>query len=91
MGNIPAEIIKEYRVKVVGLDFPVCGRIVKSVSGDNEGAFLGELSHFCKKVEGAGDIHKPDLVSGSVGNVEYLIVSYLEDFTAIDVQVNASY
>jgi len=90
MSNIPAEIIKQYRVRVEGLDFTVYGRIIKSVSG-NEDVFLGELSHYCRQSEDAFSVNKPNLVSGNIGNVEQGIISYLERFATIDVEVNLYY
>ncbi|HRN40918.1 MAG TPA: hypothetical protein PK649_02455 [Vicingus sp.] len=91
MNNVPAEIIKQYRVKVEGVNFTVYGRIIKSVSGDDENVFLGELSHYCKQTEDAIDVYRPSLVGNNIDRVEHLITNYLEKFTNINIEENKYY
>lgn len=91
MSNVPAEIIKQYRVRVEGLNFTIYGRIIKSVSGDDEDVFLGELSHYCKQFNEAIDVYRPSLIGNNIEKVEYLIISYLEKFTNINVEENTHY
>lgn len=91
MGNVPAEIIKEYRVQVSGLDYPIYGRIVKGVDGDSQNTFLGELSHYCKQSEDDFDAYRPSLVGQTEDRVEYLLIRYLKAFTDIAVVKNDWY
>lgn len=87
----PAEIIKEFRINIDGLEHSVKGRIVKSIKGDSSEIYLGELSHYCKPSEEAATIYQPSLVSKSYENVEYQLLNYLEKFTLINVTNNPSY
>jgi hypothetical protein len=91
MSNIPAEIIKQYRVRVEGLDFTVYGRIIKSVKGEDEESYLGELSHYCKQSKDDLGAYKPSLVRREIEQVESLIIQYLEKFTNINVEKNNYY
>ena len=91
MKNNPAEIIKEYRVRVEGLDFPIKARIVKTLSGDDSHLFLGELSHYCQQEKSAGDVYQPSLVRQDFNQVEHLIIRYLENFTSFNVIENRNY
>jgi len=89
--NVTAEIIKEYRVIVNGLDHSVKGRIIKTTSGDSDHVYLGELSHYCKPHETAHDVYMPTLLRSDIVQVEHLILSYLNKFTLIEVTPNLSY
>jgi hypothetical protein len=89
--NMPAEIIKEFRVSVPGLEHSVKGRIVKSVKGDFDHVFLGEFSHYCKPHEDAFDVYSPDIVRQDYHSAEHLVLSYLENFTTINVKPNKYY
>jgi hypothetical protein len=91
MDNKPSEIIKEYKVNVQGLDFPVRARIIRDVRGDEQHVFLGELSHYCKQFEDAATPYYPSLVRQSIDSLESLIIDYLEKFTTIDVVENEFY
>lgn len=88
---MPAEIIKEFRVNVQGLEHSVKGRVVKSVEGDFKNVFLGEFSHHCKPHIDAFDVHSPDIVRQDYNSAERLVLSYLENFTTIDVRPNKYY
>ena len=88
---MPAEIIKEFRVNVPGLEHSVRGRIVKSVKGDFSDIFLGEFSHYCKQHEEAFDVYSPDIVRQDYHAAEHLVLRYLENFTTIEVKPNKSY
>lgn len=88
---MPAEIIKEFRVNVQGLDYSVKGRIVKSVKGDFDNVYLGEFSHYCKPHVDAIDVYSPDIVRQNFDSAERLVLSYLENFTTIDVKPNKHY
>lgn len=90
MKNRPVEIIKEYRVLVEGLEHPVYARIVKEAE-DDEGVYLGELSHYCKQTENAATPYYPSLARHDIYSLEVLILNYLKAFTTISVVENKHY
>jgi len=91
MSNIPAEIIKEFRVEVNGLDHSVKGRIIKSIKGDSAHLYLGELSHYCRPSEKAADVYYPSLLANDINSAEHLVLRYLESFTTLNVVANEDY
>lgn len=90
MNNIPFEIIKEYKVKVEGLEYPVYARIVKE-AGEDEVIYLGELSHYCKQTKDAATPYYPSLARQELHTLEVLILTYLKAFTTINVVKNDYY
>jgi hypothetical protein len=91
MENSPAEIIKEFIVHVEGLNFTVKGRIKKTIKGEDQHLFIGELSHYCKPLIDAATVYQPSLVKQDYNTVEHLVIRYLESFTTFDVMVNKYY
>ena len=91
MKNIPAEIIKEYRVHVEGLEYPIKARIIKSLSGNDEHLFLGELSHYCRQNDTDAEVYRPSLVRQNLDQVESLLIQYLERFTTLNITENKYY
>ncbi len=90
------EIVKEYRVRVEGLNHPVYARITKEVKEDEEDeedreTYFGELSHYCKRTEDDATPYIPSLVKQNLYSVELIILNYLKAFTTINVVKNEYY
>ncbi len=86
-----SEIIKQFVYQVDGLDYNVYGRIVKIIE-EGEVFYRWEISHNYKPAQNAG-IYYPSATGGtSVSEMEELLNTYAESFTAeFEVRENSHY
>lgn len=89
--NSIGEIVKEFVLRVDGLEFSVKGRIVKTVNPKGEDEFEWHISHHCKPSQGAG-VYFPSVTSGNKQeDVEQFLIGYMQVFTTLGVTPNKYY
>lgn len=94
MENAIFEIVKEYRLDIVELEFPIRSRVVKRVSQDDglDYRFEWEISHYCQLTESAAGAYIPSSPYGdSFEGVESQLLAYMKSFTMHGVVANEYY
>jgi len=90
--NWIGEIVKEFVLRVDGLEFSVKGLIVKSRGPEGEDTFEWAISHYYKPSEKAATIYIPSARSGkTLEEAEQLLMAYMQTFTTLDVTPNQYY
>lgn len=85
------EIVKEFRARVEGLDFPIKGRILKSSDGGDGFLYYSEFSHHCKPFEDAATDYSPGMTRKEYSSAELILKDYLKNFTTFGVVINKFY
>jgi len=93
MNNEISEILKEFKINVKDVDYPIFGRVIKVISKDSDllGVFQWEVSHYYRPIDGGG-VYKPSQVCAETKErAEELLLKYIENFTNLDIEKNTNY
>lgn len=86
------EIVKEYVLRIEGLDHSVKGRVVKLIKDTGAEEYTWDISHNYRPSESAAAVYYPsEKTTNSFKETESLLLQYMNGFTKIDVTPNELY
>ena len=92
MPTYIAQVIKEFVVLPDAVDFAVRCRVVEFLDAEPHLRYGWDISHYYKGTENAVGAYRPSRTRGaSIDEVEKMMLTYANNFTAIGVEPNPFY
>ena len=83
------KVVSQFIAQVDGLEFAIKGRITELVDTETNSKFQWSISHHYRPSESAAGVYYPSALSAkTVEEAEFLLLSYMKNFTSIGVVPN---